>query len=103
MIIMDLSVVTVLPSLSAVGSWEEVLLFTMDFTVSQNVLELVLQETNLCLKPEMWQKVAKFKGAEYFRKALYKHAPFKKCRTKKRYSPWFTPDLTALDQHKNIL
>ena len=24
----------------------------------------------LCLKPEMWQKVAKFKGAEYFRKAL---------------------------------
>ena len=27
----------------------------------------------------------------------------KKCRTKNRYSPWFTPDLTALDQHKNIL
>ena len=25
---------------------------------------------SLCLKPEMWQKVAKFKGAEYFRKAL---------------------------------
>jgi hypothetical protein len=25
----------------------------------------------LYLKPEMWQKVAKFKGAEYFRKALY--------------------------------
>ena len=24
-----------------------------------------------CLKPEMWEKVAKFKGAEYFRKALY--------------------------------
>ena len=23
------------------------------------------------LKCEMWQKVAKFKGAEYFRKALY--------------------------------
>ena len=22
-------------------------------------------------EPEMWQKVAKFKGAEYFRKALY--------------------------------
>ena len=34
---------------------------------------------------------------------LDKHAPFKKCRTKNRYSPWFTPDLTALDQHKNIL
>ena len=31
---------------------------------------------------------------------LDKHAPFKKCRTKNRYSPWFTPDLTALDQHK---
>ena len=27
---------------------------------------------SLCLKPEMWQKVAKFKVAEYFRKALYK-------------------------------
>ena len=26
---------------------------------------------SLCLKPELWQKVAKFKGAEYFRKALY--------------------------------
>ena len=36
-IIVDLSVVTVFPSLSAVGSWEEVLLFSMDFTVSQNV------------------------------------------------------------------
>ena len=34
---------------------------------------------------------------------LDKHAPFKKCRTKNRYSPWFTPDLTALNQHKNIL
>jgi hypothetical protein len=34
---------------------------------------------------------------------LNKHAPLKKCRTKNRYSPWFTPDLTALNQHKNIL
>ena len=34
--IMDLLVVIVLPSLSAVGSWEEVLFFSMDFTVSQN-------------------------------------------------------------------
>ncbi|MEQ2243113.1 hypothetical protein ILYODFUR_003866 [Ilyodon furcidens] len=25
---------------------------------------------SLCLKPEMWQKVEKFKGAEYFCKAL---------------------------------
>ena len=35
------------------------------------------------------------------RNKLNKHAPFKKFRTKNRYSPWFTPDLTALDQHKN--
>ena len=35
-IIVYLSVVTVFPSLRAVGSWEEVLLFSMDFTVSQN-------------------------------------------------------------------
>ena len=31
---------------------------------------------------------------------LNKHAPFIKCRTKNRYSPWFTPDLTAHHQHK---
>uniref|UniRef100_A0A674AZS5 Galactosylceramidase b n=1 Tax=Salmo trutta TaxID=8032 RepID=A0A674AZS5_SALTR len=31
------------------------------------------------------------------------HAPFNKCRTRNRYSPWFSPDLTALNQHKNIL
>ena len=49
-IIMDLSVVTVFPSLSVVGSWEEVLLFSMDFTVSHNFLELELQDANFCLK-----------------------------------------------------
>jgi hypothetical protein len=49
-IIVALSVVTVLPSFRAVGSWEEVLLFSMDFTVSQNFLELELQDANLCLK-----------------------------------------------------
>ena len=49
-IIVDLSVVTVFPSLSAVASWEEVLLFSMDFTVFQNFLELVLQDANFCLK-----------------------------------------------------
>ena len=42
--------VTVFSSLSAVGSWEEVLLFSMDFTVSQNFLELELQDANFCLK-----------------------------------------------------
>jgi hypothetical protein len=31
--IVDLLVVTVLPSLSAVGTWEEALLFSMDFSV----------------------------------------------------------------------
>ena len=31
----DLSVGTVFPSLSAVGSWEEVLLFSMDFSVPE--------------------------------------------------------------------
>ena len=35
---------------SAVGSWEEVLLFSMDFTVSQNFLEFVLQDAHFCLK-----------------------------------------------------
>ena len=47
---MDLSVVTVSPSLNAVGSWEGVLLFSMDFTVSQNFLEFELQAANFCLK-----------------------------------------------------
>ena len=40
-----------------------------------------------------------FKSA--FLTILNKHAPFKKCRTKNRYRPWVTPDLT--DQHKNIM
>ena len=38
------------------------------------------------MKPEMWQKVAKFKGAEYFRKALYIHVFAHLFHTKKRYS-----------------
>jgi hypothetical protein len=49
-IIVDLSVVIVFPSLSAVGSWEEVLLFSMDLTVSLNILEFLLQDANFCLK-----------------------------------------------------
>ena len=54
-IIMDLSVVAVLPSLSAVGSWEEVLLFYMGFTVSQNFFgvratecKFLLEKAGLC-------------------------------------------------------
>ena len=43
-------VVTVFPIVSAVGSWEEVLFFSMDFTVSQNFFEFVLQDANFCLK-----------------------------------------------------
>ena len=50
LIIVDLSVVTVFPSLIAVGSWEEVLFFSMDFTVSQDILEFVLQDANFYLK-----------------------------------------------------
>ena len=50
LVIVDLSVVTVFPILSAVGSWEEVLLFSMDFTVSQNFFEFVLQDAHFCLK-----------------------------------------------------
>ena len=42
-----------------------------------------------------------FKSA--FLTILNKHAPFKKCRTKNRFSAWFTPDLTTLDQNKNTL
>ena len=34
---------------------------------------------------------------------LNKNAPFQKFWNRNRYSPWFNPDLTALDQHKNIL
>jgi hypothetical protein len=34
---------------------------------------------------------------------LNKDAPFNKFRTRNRYSLWFTLDLTALDQHQNIL
>ena len=49
-IIADLSVVTVFPSLSAMGIWEEVLLFSMDLTVSHNFFEFVLQDANFCLK-----------------------------------------------------
>ena len=35
------------------------------------ILHKKIQFYIFTLKPEMWQKVAKFKGAEYFRKALY--------------------------------
>uniref|UniRef100_A0A8K9Y7J5 Reverse transcriptase domain-containing protein n=1 Tax=Oncorhynchus mykiss TaxID=8022 RepID=A0A8K9Y7J5_ONCMY len=44
-----------------------------------------------------------FKKKNAFLTILNKHAPFKKFRTRNRYSPWFSPDLTALNQHKNIL
>ena len=45
-IILDLLMVTVFPSLSAVGSWEEVLL--LDFTVSQNFLKFLFEKASLC-------------------------------------------------------
>ena len=59
-IILDLLVVTVFPSLRAVGSWEEVLLFSMDFTVSQNISEFVLQDANFCLKELAFAFLADF-------------------------------------------
>ena len=40
-IIMDLSEVTVLPNLSAVGSWEEVLLFSMDLQCPRTMARTV--------------------------------------------------------------
>ena len=46
-IIVELSVVTVFPSLSAVGSWEEVLLFAIEVSVPKR---LVPQDANFCLK-----------------------------------------------------
>jgi hypothetical protein len=33
-----------------VGIWEAVLLFSLDFTVSQNFLEFVLKDAHFCLK-----------------------------------------------------
>ena len=47
---------------------------------------------SLCLKPEMWQKVAKFKGAEYFRKALY--MSFKNPRFLLQFTSWIEMELT---------
>ena len=38
------------PNLRVVGSWEEVILFSMDFTVALNFLEFVLQDAHFCLK-----------------------------------------------------
>ena len=49
-IIVYLSVVTMFPRLRSVCSWYEVLLFSIDFTVSQIFFELVLQEANFSLK-----------------------------------------------------
>jgi hypothetical protein len=56
---------------------------------------------NIDLIPSVEDAWLFFKSA--FLTILNKHAQFKKCRTCNRYSPWFTPDLTAIDQHKNIL
>jgi hypothetical protein len=47
-IIVDLSVVTVFPSLSAVGRWKEMLFFSMDFSVPE-LFKFVLQDANFCL------------------------------------------------------
>ena len=49
----DLSVVTVFPSLSAVGSWEEMLLFSMDsvpepFGISATGCKFLFEKASLC-------------------------------------------------------
>ena len=36
---------------------------------------------SLCLKPKMWQKVAKFKGAEYFARHCMREDPLLECRS----------------------
>ena len=55
--IVDLSGVTVFPSLSAVGSWVEMLLFSMDFIVSQNFLELEPQDVFVLVEgSQVWSE-----------------------------------------------
>ena len=55
------------PSLSAVGSWEEVLLFSMDFIVSQNFFEVcaagckfMFEKASLCFPNCLCILVPKF-------------------------------------------
>ena len=55
---------------------------------------------NIDLIPSVKDAWLFFKSA--FLTILNKHAPLKKNRTRNRYSPWFSPDLTALNQHKNM-
>ena len=76
-------------------------------------LPKTLQRAGLsnCLVRVSWKDIDLIPSVEdawlFFKSAfltiLNKHAPLKKCRSRNRYSPWFTPDLSALDQHKNIL
>lgn len=49
---------------------------------------------NIDLIPTVEDAWSFFKNA--FLSVLNKHAPLKKFRTKNRYSPWYTQDLTAL-------
>ena len=45
------------------------------FTIVSHLLLILDKKNNfisLCLKPEMWRKVAKFNGAKYFCKVLYR-------------------------------
>ena len=58
--------VTVFPSLSAVGSWEEVLLFSMDFSVAElfgvraTGCEFLLEKASLCFPDCLYILVPNF-------------------------------------------
>lgn len=56
---------------------------------------------NINLIPSVEDAWLYFKSEFLF--VLNMHAPFKKFRTKDRYSPWFSTELTSLNQHKNTL
>ena len=80
-------------------------------TVKRSLKPFSEQAFLIYLAQVSWKDIDLIPSAEdawlFFKNAfltiLNKHAPLKKCRTRNRYSPWFNPDLTALDQHKNIL
>ena len=81
------------------------------FTVKRSVKHFCEQAFLIDLAGISWNDIDLIPSVDdawlFFKSALLtilnKHAPFKKLRTRNRSSPWFTPDLSALEQHKNIL
>ena len=72
-------------------------------TVIRSLKHFSAQAVLIDLAQVSWKDIDLIPSVEDAWLFLNKHAPFKKCRTRNRYSPRFTPDLTALDQHYNIL